>query len=152
MSIAADVRKAFSGYRIGAPCKDEELARAEIQLGHPLPSVIRELYREMNGFFGPTDASFLFPLLDDVGDPGQQSLVGYTLFLRSEDYFPRFLANAVAVGDDGTGPMWLVFLDQPQRVALWDGEWGDDVQWLEGSLLDVWLKAKAMYEGMQKDT
>jgi hypothetical protein len=91
-------------------------------------------------------------LLDDVGDTAQQSLVGYTLFLRSEDYFPSFLANAVAVGDDGTGPMWLVFLDQPQRVALWDAEWGDDVKWLAGSLLDVWLKAKAVYDGMRKDT
>jgi hypothetical protein len=150
VSIASDVRTAFTDCRIGRPCTGEEIARAEKQLGHPLPPSVRELYEEINGFRGPTDAPFFFPLLDDPGNSTRQSLVGYTLFLRSEDYFPSFLANAVAVGDDGTGPMWLVFLDQPQRVALWDPEWGDEVEWLEGGLFDVWLKAKANYDAIRK--
>ena len=150
VSIASDVRMAFADYRIGRPCTGEEIARAQKQLGHPLPPLVRELYEEINGFLGPTDAPFFFPLLDEPGNSARQSLVGYTLFLRSEDYFPSFLANAVAVGDDGTGPMWLVFLDQPQRVALWDPEWGDGVEWLEGGLFDVWLKAKATYDAIRK--
>jgi hypothetical protein len=54
--------------------------------------------------------------------PSSYSLVGHTLFLRSEECFPAFLSSAIAVGDDGTGPTWLVFLDQPKRVALWDAE------------------------------
>jgi hypothetical protein len=66
----------------------------------------------MNGFLGPTDAQFLYRLLDEAGNPSQAFLVGHTLFLRSEEYFPAFLSIAIAVGDDGTGPTWLVFLDQ----------------------------------------
>jgi hypothetical protein len=106
----------------------------------------------MNGFVGPTGAQFLFPLLEDAADPARASLVGHTLFLRSEDYFPRFLSRIVAVGDDGTGPTWLILLDQPDKVALWDAEWGEEFEWLDGSLLDVWLKAKAMYDALLKST
>jgi hypothetical protein len=95
----------------------------------------------------PTDAQFMYPLLQDRANPSRSSLVGMTLFLRSEEDFPEFLGRAVAIGDAGTGPIWLVFLDKPDKVALWDAEWGEDFEWLEGGLLDVWLKKKALYDG-----
>jgi hypothetical protein len=152
MKLATDVRKAFAAHPIGHPCTNEQIELAERELGHPLPSSIRDLYREMNGFVGPTGAQFLYPLLDQVKGSSQPSLVGHTLFLRSEEYFPAFLSKAIVVGDDGTGPARLVFLDQPQRVALWDAEWGDEIEWLGGSLLDVWLQAKDMYDVIRKDT
>lgn len=151
MTLASDVRTAFAVYPAGLPCTEEEIAFAEKKLGHPLPSAVRDLYRAMNGFLGPTESRFLYPLLDAAADSSGTSLVGHTLFLRSEDYFPDFLAKAIAVGDDGTGPAWLVFLDQPDKVALWDAEWGDEFEWLEGSLLDVWLKAKEMYDAIRTD-
>ena len=152
MSLAFNVRAAFAEFPAGAPCTEDEIALAERKLGHPLPPSIRDLYREMNGFVGPTAAQFLYPLLDDAADSSRVSLVGHTLFLRSEDHFPAFLAKAIAVGDDGTGSAWLIFLGQPHRVALWDAEWGDEFEWLEGGLLDVWLQAKEMYEAIRKDT
>jgi hypothetical protein len=48
--------------------------------------------------------------------------------------------------------MWLVFLDQPHSVALWDVEWGAEVEWLDESLLEVWLRAKGVYDSIREDT
>jgi hypothetical protein len=148
--MAAEIRRAFSQYAMGASCTPEDIAAAERQLGHALPPVVAELYREMDGFLGPTNAQFMYPLLQDRTNASRSSLVGMTLFLRSED-FPGFLGRAVAIGDAGTGPFWLVFLDEPDKVALWDAEWGDDLEWLEGGLLDVWLKEKALYDRLMNE-
>jgi hypothetical protein len=137
----------FPEATFGPPCTEAQIALAEKRLGHALPPVLVELYREFDGFLGPTNAQFFYPLCDAPTDMSA-SLVAHTLFLRGEDYFPAFMKSAVAVGDMGTGPCWLIFLAEPARVALWDAEWGDDHESLEGDIVDVWQAAKLVYESL----
>jgi hypothetical protein len=135
----------FPEATFGEPCSDEQIAQAETRLGHPLPPVLVELYRAFDGFVGPTNAQFLYPLCNAPRDM-IASLVEHTLFLRGEDYFPDFLKAAVAVGDMGTGTCWLILLEDPTRVVQWEGSWGDDYEVLEGGLTDAWLSAKQLYD------
>lgn len=137
MNIPQQIRKHFEGFPFGAACTPADIAKAEEQLGHPLPPLLTELYLNFDGFAGPTDAAFFYPLT---------SLVKYTLFLRTEDYFPRFLQRAVAIGDYGTGPYWVILIDAPDKILEWDAEWGDDYETLEGTLVDVWKDRKEWYE------
>jgi hypothetical protein len=104
--------------------------------------MLREMYREFDGFGGPMGTCFLYPLL--LPQPfSKETLVGHTLFLRGEEYFPVFLHKAVVYGDFGNGPYWGVLLDTPDKVFVWDAEWGDQFDVLEGTPLDAWEKHRA---------
>ena len=147
MSLATEVRAMFPGATFRPPCADAQISMAEQRLGHALPPILVDIYRAFDGFLGPTGAQFLYPL-DDPTRETSTTLVTYTLFLRGQDYFPAFLKSAVAVGDMGAGACWLIFLSEPTRVALWDAEWGDDYERLEGGIADVWRSAKEQYESL----
>lgn len=134
------VRDAFREYAFGEPASVEMLDSAEARLGHRLPPVLREYFLAFNGFKGPTAADFFYTV---------DHLVEMTVFFRSEDYFPSFLHRAVALGDDGTGPCWLIRLDQPDIIIEWDAEWGEDYEVLRGALADVWIARKAVYDGVK---
>jgi hypothetical protein len=142
MDNPSTVREAFQDYVFGQPASFESLASAEAKLGHKLPPVLREYLLAFNGFKGPTDADFFYTV---------DHLVEMTLFFRSEDYFPEFLHNAVVLGDDGTGPCWLIRLGQPDTIIEWDAEWGEDSEVLPGSLADVWSARKAVYDSLRRD-
>ena len=150
MSLAQEVRRSFEGFDFGPSCTPDDLERAEHELGHPLPAVLRELYLDLDGFLGPTAAVFFSPLLqrDDLaGD----SLVGVTLFLRGEDYFPSFLQRAVIFGSDGCGSNWGMLIDMPGVVFEWHPEQGEDYTVVGSNPLDAWLKGKALYEESASD-
>jgi hypothetical protein len=147
MSLAESVRNAFAESAFGAPVSSSELEEAEAALGHALPPVLRELYAAFDGFTGPTNAPFLFPLVHRPG-PRQDSALAYTDFLRAEIPSLEWLRTAVALGGPGTGSSWFVSILHPDQVWEWDAEWGDEYEVLEGSLLDVWLAKKAMYDAL----
>ena len=147
MTLAEEVRQAFSGQVFGQPVSAGEIQLAEEELGHALPQVLRDLYSAFDGFTGPTGAPFFFPLRT-ASSFSPESLVSYTLFLRSEDYFPESLRDAVVVGDFGGGSSWFVKASNPEQVLRWDAEWGDEYEILDGSILDVWLNEKAAYESI----
>jgi hypothetical protein len=147
MIFAAEIQQAFQGRKFGPPVSDQDLDIAEQELGHKLPQVLRNLYAAFDGFTGPTDAPFFFPLRSKSSF-SQESLVSYTLFLRSEDYFPEALLDAVVVGDFGGGSSWFIKVSSPNQVLRWDAEWGNEYEVLEGSLLDVWLREKTAYESI----
>ncbi len=147
MTFAAEVRQAFEGQTFGNPVPAQEIKLAEEELGFPLPQVLKELYAAFDGFAGPTDAPFFFPLRV-ASSFSQESLVSFTLFLRGEDYFPEALNDAVAVGDFGGGSSWFIKVSNPDQVLRWDAEWGEEYEVLEGSLLDVWLAEKASYDSV----
>jgi hypothetical protein len=144
MSIALEVRRNFEGFDFGPPCTPEDLAKAEHELGHPLPAVLRQLYLSFDGFLGPTAAVFFSPLLRR-DNPTSESLVSFTLFLRGEDYFPEFLQESVVFGSDGCGSNWGMRLDSPDEVFEWHPEQGEEYVVVGTSPLDVWLKGKALY-------
>lgn len=151
MSLAQEVRRNFEGSDFGPPCSPDDLERAEHELGHPLPPVLRELYLSFDGFLGPTAAVFFSPLFERDDSAGD-SLVGFTLFLRGEDYFPRFLQRAVIFGGDGCGSNWGMLIDLPGVVFEWHPEQGEDYSVLGGNPLDAWLKGKALYRESAPDT
>ena len=142
-----EVRSAFPEGVFREAATGEELAEAERQLGHHLPSQLRELYLSFNGFQGPTNAPFLFPLLERPG-PSGESLVTYTLFLRGEGYFPNWVQRAIAFGENGTGAAWLMIIDESDRLVRWDAEW-EDYEAVDGSLLEAWKEEKALYDSLR---
>ncbi len=150
MITAASVRKALPGGDFREPVSASMLLEAETSLGHALPPLLRELYLAFDGFLGPTLAPFLFPLVTRPSEM-QESLVSFTLFLRSEDYCPDWLHRAVAVGGSGGGAAWFILLERPDAVVRWEAEWGPEFEELDGSLLEVWLREKAKYEPLRGD-
>ena len=149
MFTPQQVRDAFpeSNYRVSA--SRLEITEAERLLGHDLPPQLKLLYSVFDGFDGPTDAPFLFPLLDRPAPRGE-SLVTYTLFLRGEGYFPTWVQNAVALGHDGTGTAWFFLLGLENQLVVWNTEW-EEYEVVDGNLLDAWCKAKAMCELIDLD-
>jgi hypothetical protein len=142
-----EVRSTFPEGVFRAPVTLEQIAEAERLLGHQLPTQLRSLYLAFDGFQGPTNAPFLFPLLDRPGPRGE-SLVTYTLFFRGEDYFPSWVQRAIALGDSGTGTAWFMLVDEGDRLVRWDAEW-EEYETVEGNLLDAWCKEKALYESFR---
>jgi hypothetical protein len=150
MSLSQEVRRSFEGFDFGPPCTLEDIERAEHDLGHPLPPVLRELYLAFDGFLGPTYAVFFSPL-SQRDDLACDSLVGTTRFLRGED-FPSFILRSVVFGSDGCGSYWGMLIDAPGVVFEWHPEQGEDYSVVGESPLDVWLKGKALYEESDRDT
>jgi hypothetical protein len=141
-----DVRQAFAKGVFRKPATAAAIAQVEQALGHPLPDQIRSLYLEFDGFHGPTGANFLFPVRERT-PPGSESLLTYTQFFRSEDYFPEWLQHAVAVGDNGTGTTWFILLEEGERIVRWDAEW-EEYEEVEGNLLDAWIAERKLYESV----
>src|SRR5271168_4574213 len=100
-----NLRQLFPEGSFGIPCSEVQIVDAERALGHKLPPLLDELYRSFDGFTGPTNARFLYPLLVPPSAMAT-SLVAHTKFLRSETDFPPFLQRVVALGDTGVGPCW----------------------------------------------
>ncbi len=146
MFTPQQVRQSFPEGNFRPAASHEAIAEAERLLGHELPPQIKSLYLEFDGFEGPTNAPFLFPVLERPGARGE-SLVTYTLFFREEDYFPAWVQEAVVLGDNGTGAAWFILLNKENQLVRWDAEW-EEYEPVEGNLLDAWCKEKAMYESL----
>jgi SMI1 / KNR4 family (SUKH-1) len=145
MKLYEEVQRHFAGFSFGAPCSDAEIQRAEAALGEPIPDVLRELYRAFDGFLGPTDSVFFWPLF--AGKWGECGLVDLNRFLREGDEFPRDLVSrCIFFGDDGGGPFWGIKRDLPGKVICWDAEWGDEFHMVGENPLEVWIAAKKAYE------
>jgi hypothetical protein len=143
MAVADEVRVLFPGHRFGPPCTEVDLSRAEAALGQPLPPALRELYLAFDGFLGPTDARFFWPLF------GREGLVEANRFYRSGDPFPQELVSlCLFFGDNGCGPLWGIKRDLPGEVIQWDAEWGADFEVVGDSPLDVWRGVKQRYDSL----
>jgi SMI1 / KNR4 family (SUKH-1) len=137
MESSSVVLETFDG-PFGTPATDESISNAERLLGHALPSVLKQHYRAYDGFCGPTDTHFLYSL---------DKLVETTLWLRNEGYFPEFIKRAVALGDYGVGPYWLILIDNPDTIVEWDACMeGEEHLVLETSLTETWLARKIWYD------
>jgi hypothetical protein len=142
-----EVRALFAGHSFGAPCNDADVREAEAALGESLPPVLRELYLAFDGFRGPTNAAFFWPLF------GREGLVEMNQFYRGDDLFPQELISQVLFfGDNGCGPQWGFKRDLPGKVIQWDAEWGADFEVIGDSPLDVWRAEKQMYDSLGGET
>ncbi len=147
MTTPEQLRNSFPNGVFGAPVSAQVIAEVEAELGHALPQVLRDLYLDFDGFMGPLNTPFLFPLRERP-NAMQESLLSFTRFLRDEDYCPPWLHRAVAIGGDGSGSAWFVLLESPDGAVRWEAEWGPEYEQLEGSLLDIWLSKKAALDSL----
>ena len=144
MNLAAQVKELFQGYPFGVPATPDALLRAEQALGEPVPPILRELYLAFDGFNGPTNSRFFWPLF------GKNGLVEFNAFLRSGDEFPHpFVSSCIFFGDEGVGPLWGIKSGLPDSIIMWDAEWGDDFEIVGSNPLDVWTRAKRDFENIQ---
>jgi cell wall assembly regulator SMI1 len=138
-----EVRLLFAAYSFGPPCPETDIRRAEAALGESFPLAIRELYLAFDGFRGPTNAAFFWPLF------GQEGLVEMNQFYRGDDLFPQELVSkCLFFGDNGCGPQWGIKQDLPGKIIQWDAEWGPDFEVVGDSLLQVWGAEKQLYDSL----
>lgn len=139
------VRSLFLGYCFGPPCTEADIRRAEQALGEPLPPVLRELYLAFDGFRGPTEAGFFWPLFATEG------FVEMNLFYRGDDLFPQELVTrCMFFGEGGGGPQWGIKLDLPGKVIKWNASWGTDFEIVGDAPLDVWQQEKELYDSLSE--
>jgi hypothetical protein len=140
MSAADQVRGMFPGRHFGAPCPESDIARAEAALGETLPAVLRDLYLAFDGFRGPTDAAFFWPLL------GREGFVGMNQFFRAKPVFPQELMSRwLFFGDNGCGAQWALSRDVPDTVIQWEASWGSEFEVVGRNPVEVWRLEKQLY-------
>ena len=114
-------------------------------LGARFPRELRSLYLAFDGFRGPTEARFLWPLLAKDG------IVDFNGFLREGSEFPRsFVSSCLFFGDAGIGDMWGFKDDLPGQIIRWSTSWGDDFEIAGTSMLDVWMGEKKTYDELAR--
>ena len=141
MTAIEVIRTQFGDVACGAPCGEADIVRAEQALGEQLPSELRSYYLAFDGFRGPTQARFLWPLF------ARDGLVDFNRFLRQGDEFPnRFTTSCLFFGDAGVGDMWGLKHDLPGQIIRWSASWGEDFEIAGASMLEVWLHEKRSYD------
>ncbi|WP_082839543.1 SMI1/KNR4 family protein [Gemmata sp. SH-PL17] len=142
---ADELRALFPGRAFGRPCAESELQQAEQALGEPLPAALRELYLAFDGFRGPTDATFLWPLFAEEG------LVAMNQFYRGDPLFPQELVTqCLFFGDNGCGPQWGFKRDLPGRIIRWSAAWGTEFEVVGTSPFDAWRAEKEVYDALSE--
>ncbi len=119
----------------------EAIADTERKLGVPMPPWLREVYLCCNGFSGPTDECYLYPL------EGGKSVANFTLFLRGEEWAPAWLNRAIVfgyTGGSGSGTTHAVALDG--RLIEWCYGDGDQFTVLDGGLFALWRRIQAEWD------
>lgn len=130
-------------YKHGNPCSAQELERAELALGHPLPEELKKIYTIANGLSGPTEASFLYPLFAE-NYPNSTTAVNFTMFLRTDPMFPKLWLRAIAFGNGGGTATWGINIDNGQ-IFEWYPQDGDEITVLGTSIFEVWSKEEKLY-------
>ncbi len=149
MSQVDEVRANFAEFQLGAPCSEADIRQAEEALGEKLPAVLWELYLAFNGFLGPTNATFFWPLF--APKPGYAGLVEMNSFFRAGDPFPQDLVSqCLFFGDNGIGQQWGIKKDLPGKVIEWDARWGMDFEIAGDNPLAAWLAEKQCYEELDE--
>ena len=149
--VAEKVKAAFPEAAYGPPCSDGDIRRANADLGEPLPSVLQELYRAFNGFRGPTNAGFFWPLFASPKNP--TGLVQMNRFLReyAHDPFPQdIVSQCLFFGDDGIGAQWGFKKDLAGKIIKWDARWGKDFEVVGDGPLEAWVGEKENYDRIER--
>ncbi|WP_404947847.1 SMI1/KNR4 family protein [Roseateles sp. YR242] len=135
-------------YETRPPCALGDFGAAELALGHAIPAALAELYRLANGLRGPTNAGFLYPLIE-TQDGETASAVSLTLSLRAETWQPKFWRGAVAFGDNGVGATWGIDVETGS-VFEWTPEDGEEVTPVNSTIRELWAKTKEWYDQVSR--
>ncbi len=130
-----------NAHGFGIPVASGDVDFIEQQIEFIFPLELRSCYLSFNGFLGPTDACFLWPLRNSGG----LGILEMNRSLRSSHDFPRqLMEKCLFFGDWGTGPYWGYHKDCDGVIA-WDGEWGDAFEVRGMNLLEAWKRGAEDY-------
>jgi hypothetical protein len=100
---------AVDTYRLIDPPDSATVERAESDLGLPLPTELRELYRECDGIFDVAGQWFVVWPLAAVVARNKEAWAAQGVDRRA----------LLAFGDDGTGDPFCVLCDGSRTVVIW---------------------------------
>jgi hypothetical protein len=144
MSLATSLRQVFPASAFGPPATTQAIESAETLIGSRIPTPLRELYLEFDGFYGPTGIPFFYRLGDPEDDP---SLVYWNLFFRTGKEFARdFMRGYLFFGSDGCGGHWAVPLSADSAtIVRWYPDMGNRVERLSEDFVAFWTEQKGLY-------
>lgn len=134
--MQTEIRTHFRSGRFGPPCTTEQIAKAEEKLGLRLPDALRELYLAFDGFRGPTNAQYLFPLLSC--SDGGSSLCETTLFFRSWEQVD--LSHFIFFGSSSADENWALSVDEPKKIIAYHHHMEDEYEHAGSDILQVYLE------------
>jgi len=133
--MKAEIRAHFSRGRFGSPCTPEQIAAVEEKIGLRLPEPLRELYLAFDGFRGPTNAQYLFPLAQCTD--GGSSLREMTLLFR--DWKLVDLSSFVFFGSSSGDECWGISVDDPKKIIAYHHHMEDEFEYAGSDILQVYL-------------
>lgn len=114
-------------------------------MGCRIPSPLRELYLEFDGFYGPTGIPFFYRLGSRDDDP---SLVRWNLLFRTGPEYPgEFMRRYLFFGSDGCGGHWAVPVSaDPATIVRWYPDMGERMDTLSSDFVAFWSEQKSLYD------
>jgi hypothetical protein len=140
-SVQHTLRNSMRIETLGSPATSADIAMVEARLGVAFPSWLRTLYLTCDGFTGPTDWQYLFPLAGHLG------VIGYTEWLRREEWGPAWLSRAFVFGQTcsgGTGSTFFAVLDG--LMIEWCLGDGAEFTQFSGSFFDLLRREQATWD------
>lgn len=114
-------------------------------MGCGIPSPLRELYFEFDGFLGPAATPFFYRL----GSPDDHpSLVQWNLLFWTGSEFPQeFMRRHLFFGSDGCGGHWAVPLNADAvSIIRWYPDMGGVAEPMSSDFVAFWSAQKAMFQ------
>ena len=139
-AIRDRIRTVMPSVRFHHPATHSMIDAAQQSLGVEIPNWLRNIYLACNGFIGPTDVRYLYPL------DGSEGAAQFTSFLRTEWTTP-WLHRALVFSDNGMGGSLTV------HWAILDGqliEWcygnGDAYTVADGDFFELLSREQALWD------
>lgn len=129
----------------GQPCTEREIIDAERILGFSLPQELRNVYLSVNGFAGPSEARFLYPLTRRESF-SLVTMLRLTQVLRGLPEAASLWRAAVAFGDYGIGSTWGMTAEG--RVFEWWPQDGAEPFFLDVSLQQLWSERSKLFDSL----
>jgi hypothetical protein len=137
-------QEAFPNGRFSPPATDEQIARAEAELGLRLPDQLRRLYLHCDGFREDRgNAKYLLSLSDE---DGIGSLVTLTRTMWTEFETPD-LRPFVFFGCASGGETWGISLQRPDQIIAYHHHMENRPEIVGSDIVNVWRDDNAKYGG-----
>jgi hypothetical protein len=123
--------------------QEELIADVERKLSVAMPPWLREVYLACNGFLGPFGVCYLYHL------DGSEGVGDFTLFLREQEWAPRWLARAIVfgyIGGSGSTTTHTAALDG--QLIEWCYGDGEAFRALEGGLFELWRRIQEEWDDL----
>jgi len=135
------IREHFPDGIFAPPCTLNTVVAVESALGVSLPQPLRELYLAFDGFRGPGNAQYLFPLAHCVS-PGS-SLLALTQFFR--DWESPDLSRFIFFGSSTVDHAWGLSLDDSRKIIAYHHHMEDEYEIVGSDIYEVYIADEQRY-------